>query len=105
MKHLIRSEKSKTVEIGGGDVVLKQFNTEYILLMDDMRRQGASSADMMVETVRYGVEGDYSHDDIKSMTPDTFREVLDAVQEFNAQFLPAPEEAVEDAPEEDSGND
>ena len=106
MKHLLRNAKTKTVRIGDGDVVIKQFDTHYILLIEQMRKNGASDADVAVTTIMHGVEGDFTEEDIRSLVPEDFKAVMTAVDDFNRQFLPqVDDEDLDDADEDDSGND
>ena len=105
MQHLLNNQKHVTVQIGGGSVELKQFDTRYVLTMDEMRRAGRSSTDMAVATIIHGVEGEYTEDQILSMVPEDFKAVLDAIETFNKRFLPEADESDEEPEvEDDEGN-
>ena len=96
MRHLINRNRAKTVEIDGGEVVLRQLTVENMLVLDELRRNNAPAGDSAVAIIRMGVEGDFSEEDVKSLSWADYNAVLDAVQEHNPEVFPKDDDKEDD---------
>ena len=104
MRHLINKNRKQTVEIEGGEVVLRQLTVENMLVLDELRRDEAPAGDSAVAIIRMGVEGDFSVEDVKSLSWADYNAVLDAVQEHNPEVFPKDEKDSEDDEGDQPGN-